>query len=417
MARNRKTVFKVFSYLQCDDFAAYLSHMAAKGWHFKEFNIGLVFEKGAPENTEYAVEVFTKNSQYDLRPQIHTLDFADYCEAAGWKLIDSKQKFCIFKKIRPDAIPILTSEERLHNACKTQHRYLIGQLLLSVLWAVSIVFRFIPQNQLINTLFSNTILLSSLFLMYFCIYSVGKYIGFWIWKCKAKCHCNNGKTDILHNRSEFIWSGISVCVTLLFVICYTSIIDLWAAVFFLGVLLAYLLLGLLLAKIRPDSDTTVGIQVLFSILLMIFVLIGSFSIISMKNDQHSVSEVYPLEYSMLGFDPGKRNTANHYEESSILGSRHSYYIFYENASLAYEIYESDQPWVLDIIWGYHQSMERNKNTTDCSDLWEAKTAYQNDLISYYIRYENTVFILHVYDDFVVTQEQANAIRQLLELGR
>jgi hypothetical protein len=71
MAKNRKTVFKGFSYLQCDDFAAYLSHMAAKGWHFKEFNIGLVFEKGTPRSfcgvsfgktaPEWATVVYPKN--------------------------------------------------------------------------------------------------------------------------------------------------------------------------------------------------------------------------------------------------------------------------------------------------------------------------------------------------------------------
>ena len=38
MARNRKTVLKNFSYLQCDDFAAYLSQMAAKGWHRQTYS-------------------------------------------------------------------------------------------------------------------------------------------------------------------------------------------------------------------------------------------------------------------------------------------------------------------------------------------------------------------------------------------
>ena len=36
MKAKRKTVFKGFDYMHCDDFAKLLMHMAAKGWHFKE---------------------------------------------------------------------------------------------------------------------------------------------------------------------------------------------------------------------------------------------------------------------------------------------------------------------------------------------------------------------------------------------
>lgn len=417
MAKNRKTVFKGFSYLQCDDFAAYLSHMAAKGWHFKEFNIGLVFEKGTPENVEYSVEVFTKNSQYDLRPQIHTLDFADYCEAAGWKLIDSRQKFCVFKKVRPDAIPILTPEERLQNASQTQHRQLLGELLLSLLWAVSIVFQFVPKNQFVNIIFSNPILLSSLFLAGFCLYAWGKYIGFWIWKRRAKRNCENGKHDILHNRIESVWAGITAGTTLVFVILYASSVSHWVAVIFLSIILAYLLLGLLLAWIRPDGDTTIGIQILFAIMLSIFVLIGSFSIVSKMNNQQSAPDNYPLHYSMLGKNSGKITLAHDYEKSSILGKHQSYHIFYENASLAYEIYDSKYDWILDIVWDYHRSMTRNDNATDCTDLWNAQVAYQNDLVSYYVRYENMIFILHLHDDSLLNQDQVSVIQQILESGR
>ena len=34
MAAKKKTVRKAFGYRQCDDFAAYLNHMARQGWHF-----------------------------------------------------------------------------------------------------------------------------------------------------------------------------------------------------------------------------------------------------------------------------------------------------------------------------------------------------------------------------------------------
>ena len=46
MGKTKKTTFKRFDYMHCDDFAKYLERMAAKGWHFKEWGAGLKFEKG-----------------------------------------------------------------------------------------------------------------------------------------------------------------------------------------------------------------------------------------------------------------------------------------------------------------------------------------------------------------------------------
>ncbi len=118
MRAKIKTVLKGFDYMHCDDFAKYLSDMAAKGWHFKEWGAGLKFGKCEPEEVVYAVEVFTKASDNDMRPEPHTQEFAEYCEAVGWKFIDAKQKFCVFKKIDACATELFTQEERINNALK-----------------------------------------------------------------------------------------------------------------------------------------------------------------------------------------------------------------------------------------------------------------------------------------------------------
>ena len=118
MGKNKKTVLKGFDYLHCDDFAKYLTDMAAKGWHFKEWGAGLTFEKGEPEKVTYAVEVFTKAHEDDLRPEPNTKEFAEYCEAAGWEFVDAKQKFCIFKKVDDNAVALFTEEERIDNSFK-----------------------------------------------------------------------------------------------------------------------------------------------------------------------------------------------------------------------------------------------------------------------------------------------------------
>ena len=110
MAKNIKAVRKRFDYRQCDDFAAYLNHMARQGWHFKEFRSKLVFEKGEPEDAVYAVEIFTDGTEHDMQPSYKAFNFAEYCEAAGWKLIDQRVKWCVLKRVREDAVPIFTDE-------------------------------------------------------------------------------------------------------------------------------------------------------------------------------------------------------------------------------------------------------------------------------------------------------------------
>ena len=63
------TVKKGFDYLHCDDLAAYLSEMAAKGWHFKMWNRGWMFEKGEPENATHQLTQ-AKNILESLRGDI-----------------------------------------------------------------------------------------------------------------------------------------------------------------------------------------------------------------------------------------------------------------------------------------------------------------------------------------------------------
>ena len=48
--RTKKRVFRNFGYLECDAFAEYLKEMAASGWHFSGWKLGMVFERGSRKN-------------------------------------------------------------------------------------------------------------------------------------------------------------------------------------------------------------------------------------------------------------------------------------------------------------------------------------------------------------------------------
>ena len=61
----------------------------------------------------YDVEVFSGGRETDQRPGEEAEEYGEYCEAAGWQLVDARRKFCVFRQIRKDAVPIVTPEENL----------------------------------------------------------------------------------------------------------------------------------------------------------------------------------------------------------------------------------------------------------------------------------------------------------------
>ena len=136
----KKQVRKHFSYTQCDDFAAYLQEMSRKGFHFTEWKGGLVFEKGEPEDVTYQVEVFADGEEMDQRPSQDTEEYRDYCAAAGWKFLDGKARFCIFRKEAEDAPDILAPEERIRNICSVERKLEMRWIRLLFLFLLLGVF-------------------------------------------------------------------------------------------------------------------------------------------------------------------------------------------------------------------------------------------------------------------------------------
>lgn len=415
MAKNRKTVRKGFTYLQCDDFADYLSKMAAQGWHFKEWGAGLVFEKGEPEEAVYAVEVFFKGSSYDLRPSIDTLDFADYCEQAGWQLIDSRQKLCVFKRIHPDAVPIATPQERIQNASKAYSRQLWWQVGLAVIWILNMCLRFVPASQFILNIFSNLTLVLAAYWIFYFAYTIGRTIWFTAWKRKAKRRCASGETAILNQASEKIGNWLTWLAVLLFTVAYSVYTSLWHLLIIVGFVFAIVLMGIFLSKLRPDRETNIGIQVIVTVLAIIGMIIAAFCIITYTEKDVQPGNAYPLQYEDFVDDVGEIKDNFSQMSTSIFGT-HSYYsLHYEQNSLTYELYETEQNWILDIIWDEKLSYVRNSNPIDCTELWDAYTAYHNQIIEYYVRYDDAILILSIYDDTELTQEQIAIIRDALGL--
>lgn len=416
MAKNRKTVRKVFTYLQCDDFADYLSRMAAQGWHFKEWGTGLVFEKGEPEKAVYAVEVFIDGSDYDLRPGDHTLNFGDYCEEAGWQLVDAKQKFCIFKQIREDAVPIVTPEERLKNASKAYRKQLIWQVVLSIMWISSMLLRVLPKSQLINTLFSGVDLVFSVYWLFYALYTTAKCIWFAAWLYKAKKRCEQGETKLLCQGKNKHTTWVSILSILGLSVGIAASGEYWLVLVMLGTIPIIYIPSLLMAKYRPDRETNIGFQIVFPIVFAILIPITVIFVMAGFDIDSPSSDTFPLVYKDLEISAGEVKDTFHTSSSSIFGTKDYYSLGYTDGALTYVVYQTEQEWILDTVWDYEQSRKWYGDATDCTAIWHAEMARRSNSGRYIVRFDDAILVFYSFDDTQLSEEQTAIIRCALALG-
>ena len=414
MARNRKTVLKGFNYLQCDDFAAYLADMAAKGWHFKEWKAGLVFEKGEPEKTQYAVDVFIDGSEYDTRPDVHTQAFAEYCEAAGWKLVDAKQKFVIFRKIREDAVPILTPQERLENIAKEERKDILYRLMIGYVWVFLMLTRFFGHT-FVYVIYSNQTLLLFAVWLALALSATIRFLHFLFWKRSWTKKAEDGEELYFgkaKNPSSFAsgWHNrLSTGVILVFVTAL-FLTQQFATLCLILILAAVLIMmAFVIARLRPDAETNRIIQIIVAVVLIIVIMIVPAAIFPSEETVDVETVQIPLYYQDLDGTVGQLKTTEYHRSDSMFGSAVSCYQYYEVGHFRYYLYTSEHPWVIDKVWkeqvvGNYRTMEE-----DITAIWNAELAWQTGPGSYDIKFPNAVLMLGVPNDTVLSAEDIEII--------
>ena len=426
MGKNTKTVLKGFDYMHCDDFAKFLMDMAAQGWHFKEWGLGLKFEKGEPEQAVYAVEVFTGASEYDTRPEPHTKAFAEYCEAAGWKLIDAKQKYVIFKRMQEDAIPILTPQERVMNAFKERRGEIISRLI------VAIIFFSMQIVDISSPHFFAPRIFSPLQLSLLILWSTAlvertlRLIGLLWWKHKMNQKLAVGEPIYLGNESGKvkIFSRAGLWIALLVeVMCFAMLPEQWLwpiVALIIGGLLCFLALGMVLAKVRPESNTNFIIQIVFGVFYFVALLVVAVAFGELER-QDRVKVEAPLVKEDYTQDVTELEKITVYDNKNILGRNQSYVISYEdtetdyNNGLYYDIYTSEIELLMDKIWEDQTELRCTGERTDCTKAWGAEVAFFDEQGEYFVRYENVILHFEDYKNIVLTQEQIDIIRDKLDL--
>ena len=435
--RRFKRIFKYYRYIESDAFAQYLHEMSLKGWHFKEWKFWLEFEKGESQDIEYAVEVFPKGSEMDVKPGMDAEEYAEYCRAAGWELVDGRRRFCIFRKISEITLPIVTEEERFSNICRAEWRWcLLSLLTTGVVYGTSAV-RF-TGSAFVIMLFSNAILFTLLTLALLPVYEVLQCIGMAVWQVKAWRKIRRGQRPVYGKRRE-MYVLYAIMILMLARLTFVwgsegtagSAVVLWI---WIGIIMA-VLAGLWFY--RPSRRENWVLQIAAGLGIGIILFGGwSASLIGGSMDREemlSAAQKLPLVLTDYSRTDEEITFSYYKERSSILGTMLSGTIEYgypleeggtvgeEQERLSYTVYRSDVPWLLEQVWreeiksGNYQEYDWMTKAEVGYERWGAKEVMRRDWEdnSLYVRYENA--ILTLYTTKPPEGEQIDIVREKLGL--
>ena len=418
MAKNRKTVRKAFEYRSCDDFAAYLNHMARQGWHFKEWRAGLVFEKGEPEEAVYAVEVFSGASEYDTRPEPNTREFAEYCEAAGWQFIDSTRKFVVFKQVREDAVPIMTDEERLDSIASAIRKEIWQPVFFSGIWVVLRILNFSTSFR--REIFSD---ISLMFTAVFGLMFVAALLRcgqFYLWKSRCQKRLEEGKHLFFGKGRQtfaqrwYLWLDFALLLVMLLVLVRKG--QTLLALIPLIMVAIILIPAFFMAKKRPDSTTIQATGVLSGTVSVLVVICLSFFLVARESEKEKILPQPPLTYAEMGIDLELVEISATQQQQSIFGSWQYFSLDYGHDYLYYQIFSADSDWVLNRLWEEETDGKVNETRYDCTGAWGAEEAFRNNAGNYLVRYEDAFWVICPSLEEPLNQEQIDTIISALKEG-
>lgn len=414
--KTRKQIFRNFQYLECDAFAEYLEGMAAKGWRFTGWKLGMIFEKEEPGKRVYSVEVFLKGREEDVSPSKEAQEYAEYCEKAGWKFIDARGKFCVFEQLDEDAVPIVEPQEKLESIRKAE----CGSTLYRTVMAGILFFLTLLQlfAQFADCIFDeyHMILLVFWGLLFF-------LQGISVIRSVILCVCyqrqiRQGK--IPYYRKIFHVSKAGLQLLAFGTVFCLLVLGIKSGVFSGGqgfFLMSFFLILVVIQILRKwmrfsrEKDAFWNV-IMCSFCVMILILTAGNALDSMNHNipqkqfpllpQHLKEQVFQVE----GIDQ--------YWSKSICGIKEGYWLTYQNQkqqeeSLRYTIYSSPYEWVLSRIW---KEETQNLTTEEKSKGWSGKKVASVFGI-YYVYYEQKILYLSVEEP--LTQEQIRVIESRLGL--
>ena len=415
--KTRKQIFRNFQYLECDAFAEYLEGMAAKGWRFTGWKLGMIFEKEEPRKRVYAVEVFSKGREEDVSPSKEAQEYAEYCEKAGWKFIDARGKFCVFEQVDEDAVPIVATQEKLESIRKAE----CGSTLYRTVMAGILFFLTLLQlfTQFADCIFDgyHIVLLVFWGLLFFlqgisviqsvilCVYYQREIRHGKIPYYKKAFHISKAGLQLLAFGTVFcllVW-GMKSDV-------FSGGQGLFLMSFFLVLVVIQILRKWMRFSREKDAFWNV---ILFSFCVIILILTAGNTFLDSMN--HKIpQEQFPLLPQHVKEQVFQVEGIDQYRSKSILGTKEGYWLTYQNQkqqeeSLRYTIYSSPYEWVLGRIW---KEETQNLTTKEKNKGWSGKKVASVSGI-YCVYYDQKILYLSAEEP--LTQEQIQVVESRLGL--
>lgn len=379
--------FVSFRYIERGAFAEYLHRMSLKGWHFAGWKLGMVFGRGEPEDIVYDVEIFSEAREKDLRPVEETEEYAEYCRAAGWEFIDANRKFCVFRKVSEDAVPIVTEEEQVEEIWKAEGKRLIFPTIIFGLFALDSSVNAVKTG-LENWIFSDLSLFILMILPAYFLENILQWVFTLKWYLTGKKRISSGKPVRYGLRigyriwNAFVYAALAVLIIGLYSLGMykTAVVALAMWVFF-GVLQA--------AEnyFRPGRKNGKRIRT-----------IGCVSCIA-------------ISFLLLAFVP--ENTSYKEINHSILGSTEEGSFLLadseegEDVQFSYYLYRTDYPWIADLVWTSQKREDGDMGWSSEGNLRIYRAAGQRT-----IRCKDAVLVLQYKAEELTGEQTCEALERL-----
>lgn len=381
--------FVNFCYTERGAFAEYLHKMSLKGWHFAGWKWGMVFEQGEPEDIVYDVEIFSEAGEKDLRPEEETEEYAEYCRAAGWEFVDANRKFCVFRKVSENAVPIVTETERVEEIWKAEGKRMLIPAIIFGIFAVDYLVTAVKTG-IENWLFSDLHLFILFLLPAYFLGYVLQYIFALKWYLTGKKRISSGKPVKYGLRIGYrIWNAfVNIALAVLIIWVYylglhkIAVIALIAVLFFGGLQAAENYFRPRRKNGRKIRRIGWGSYIVFSLFLLIFL---------------------------------PENTSYNEPDQSILGSMEegSFVLAEEtgdkDVQFSYYLYQTDHPWVADVVWSSQKREDADMGWSSEGNLRIYRAVGQRT-----IRCKDAVLVLQYKSD-ELTDEQLHAALSRLGL--
>lgn len=376
----KKRVFRSYAEKECDEFAAYLTEMSIKGWQFAGWKCGMVFVKDGMTCREYAVEVFPGGHTEGLLFETEKQEFSGYCQAAGWKLIDSNGKLCVFCKESEDAGSIMTPQERFENIRKEEWKkrrnVLTGAVVLLTFYIVRL-----SLYGFSSYIFFDPALILLLGLLMKAVLELGRMISFFQWKQIRKQELKEQKLPwygARTRREKFVRKageglGWLTLLILVFLFGISAFREHWGRILIPAtsiLFVAELLILIVSAVRRLPGESLWMVQFVASLVAVIYLTtLGMAAAFELYQRQDTVD--------LSVTEDGKLLLEHQNIKQGVLGESWSGSITFLQDNdpdnwLWMDIYESKYPWVLDRI--FREKQEKLRDGRECSTAWEADRA-------------------------------------------